>query len=267
VQPDQYHRFTESLRQQLEADARVIGLAALGSMAERDYAPDAFSDHDFFVITQPGRQEEFRSDLSWLPDFTRIALSYRETAHGLKVLYRDPHLLEFAIFDREELHLARINRYRLLIDKEGLAAEFATVKEKSDASTRHEVDDAFHLGQVLTILYVGLGRYRRGERLSGHVFVRTSVLHHLVPLLAKHLPTERRALLDNLDSFRRFDFVFPEVAAELQHTLAHPVPEAALGLLDLAEKHLKRRVGGTWPGEAVAVVRAFAQEGLEQAGA
>lgn len=62
-----YRAFTQALAGGLKADARVVGLVAVGSMAERDYAPDEWSDHDFFVLTRPGEQEAFRSDLSWLP--------------------------------------------------------------------------------------------------------------------------------------------------------------------------------------------------------
>ena len=36
-------------------------------MADRDYSPDEWSDHDFFLISQPGEQEALRQDLSWLP--------------------------------------------------------------------------------------------------------------------------------------------------------------------------------------------------------
>ena len=94
MQRDAYDRLTERLREGLAADARVLGLVALGSMSGEPPAPDEWSDHDFFVITRPGEQERMRTDLSWLPDAGQIALSYRETAHGVKVLYRSAHLLE-----------------------------------------------------------------------------------------------------------------------------------------------------------------------------
>jgi hypothetical protein len=46
--------------------------------------------------------------------------AYRETEHGLKVLYRGGHLLEFTVFSENELQMARLNRYRILA--EGLLA-------------------------------------------------------------------------------------------------------------------------------------------------
>lgn len=111
--PEAYSAFTEKLKESLSNDDRVLGLIAVGSMARVDYEPDQWSDHDFFVITRPGQQEFFRSNYSWLPPHRKIVFTFRETAHGVKVLYEDGHLLEFAVFDLEELYLARVNRVRV----------------------------------------------------------------------------------------------------------------------------------------------------------
>lgn len=250
--PD-YHQFTEALVARLAADPAVHGVVALGSMASQDYQPDSFSDHDFFVVTEPGAQERFRADLSWLPPFGRIVLSYRETAHGLKVLSDAPHLLEFAVFDREELNLARVNRYRVLFDRGGIAEHMARLKASTDQSTGHTVDNDYHFGQFYTILFVGASRYKRGELLSGHQFIRISSLYHLLPLLKKHLPSENASVLDNLDPFRRMNVAYPDLTAELDGILGQPVLEAALGLLALVERELGPRVPD-FPMEAHATV-------------
>ena len=110
MDPDAYRAFTEELRARLAGDARVVGLVAVGSMADRDDGPDEWSDHDFFVITRTGEQEALRVDLGWLPDGDRVALAFRETEHGLMVVYDDGHLLEFAVFDLDEIALAGVNR-------------------------------------------------------------------------------------------------------------------------------------------------------------
>src|SRR4029079_1817965 len=101
-------------------EQRAIGLVAVGSMDHRDYAPDEWSDHDFFVLAQPRQQEATRNGLSWLPRRERVALRFRETEHGVSVIYDDGHLLEFAVFDLEELGLASVNRYRILAARAGL---------------------------------------------------------------------------------------------------------------------------------------------------
>lgn len=64
MQLDDYRSFTAALTLSLANDPRVLGLIALGSMAEQDYLPDQWSDHDFFVVTVPGQQEAFRKEVS-----------------------------------------------------------------------------------------------------------------------------------------------------------------------------------------------------------
>ena len=162
MKPDEYRAFTDELTERLRADERAIGLVAVGSMADRDYAPDEWSDHDFFVITPPGGQEELRNDLSWLPRDDRVALSLRETDHGLIVIYDDGHLLEFAVFDLEEIALAGVNRYRVLLDRGGVEERVEHVA----ANPRPQRDDAFLFGKTVTAALVATGRARRGETLS-----------------------------------------------------------------------------------------------------
>jgi hypothetical protein len=166
-----YHRFSEELRSGLQQDERVLGLVALGSMAEWDYLPDAWSDHDFFVVTQPGTQEAFRNE--WLA------------------------------------------------------------------------------GQFLTALLVGVGRYRRGERLSGRELVKAQALRHLLVLLARHRDSPRRSLLDDLDPFRRFEGAFPTLGQELDSLLDRETTEAARILLALALRELP----GILPEQAVEAIR------------
>jgi hypothetical protein len=253
----EYQRFTEELRRRLEADERVVGFVALGSMAGRDYAPDAFSDHDFFVVTRPGEQEHFRRETGWVPEAGRLVLWMRETAHGVKALFESGHLLEFAVFSPEELHLARVNRYRVLLDRGGVEEALAAVARHT--AQQGSPDDGWLLGQFLTQLLIGAGRHARGERLSGHSRVKEEALRHLVRLLARHVRSEHAALLDDLDAVRRFERVLPSLGQELNTVLGQETPQAALRMLDLAERELKERLGTTLPTEAFAAARARLQ--------
>lgn len=256
MQAEEYNEFTVSLKRNLEADPRVIGLVAVGSMAQQDYLPDRWSDHDFFVIVQSGNQAVFRTNLAWLPDFANIVFYFQETAHGLKVVYSNGHLLEFAIFDLLELPLAKVNRYRLLLDRGGVEYQLKEmVQVTSDRETPPDSEpDKALFGQFLTNLLVGVGRYRRGEKLSGYQFVKMHALRHLLILLEKYLPSPTEGLLDNLDPFRRFERVFPDLEAELNEILRAEVPVTALGLLNLAERELQVYLQ-EYPGKAVEVIR------------
>lgn len=252
-----YHQFTESLIANLAADERVLGLVAMGSMARQDYQPDQWSDHDFFVVVSPGAQPEFRRNLRWLPAAETIALAFPETAHGVKVVYASGHLLEFAVFAPEELNVVSANRYRVLLDRANLAQTMAARAEATAVDHKNNplTTDLYYFGQFLTGLLVGNGRYRRGERLSGHVFIKDYATRHLLTLLARHLPAPNHALLDNLDPFRRFERVYPELGAEINELQLLPPPETAVGLLAIARRELANRLDN-YPETAVETIAA-----------
>ena len=137
MQLDDYRLYTAALTQSLADDPRVLGLIALGSMAEQDYLPDQWSDHDFFVVTIPGQQEAFRTDLSWLPNHQRIAFWFRDSPHALRAVFDSGHLLEFVLFDEAELAAhGQINRYRVLLDQSDVTRLAAEVAERTRGLSR-----------------------------------------------------------------------------------------------------------------------------------
>jgi hypothetical protein len=251
---DAYDAFSERLRQRLAADERVLGLVALGSMSGEP-PPDRWSDHDFFVISRPGEQERMRTDLSWLPDREQIVLAYRETAHGVKVLRSDAHLVELAVFDSEEMSVARVNRFRVLLDRGGIEERMRALRERTarDVSDRRP-DPRWSSGQMLTALLVGAGRYRRGELLAGRALVQTAA-NHLAQLLASAVPSGNLGALDTLDPLRRFEQVYPRLGRELDEALGRPPMEAALHLLRIALRELPQRIAG-FSAEAARAVEA-----------
>lgn len=230
--PDAYAAFTDRLLANLASDDDVLGVVLVGSSSGLGGGPDASSDHDFFVVTRPGAQERFRTDLRWLPDAGELVLQFRETAHGVKALYASGHLVEFAAFDPDELALARINRYRIALDRADITARAAAVRAATDALPPS--DPAHHAGQFLTNLVVAAARATRGERLSANHFVRMSALSHLVTLLRRDDDPWR----DNLDALRRFERSFPALGAELDAALQLPIHGCARALLAIARREL-----------------------------
>jgi hypothetical protein len=236
VKAEEYRSFTGELRDHLAADGRAIGLIAVGSMADADYAPDEWSDHDFFVVTAAGGQEALRTDLSWLPRTNRIALSLRETEHGLLVIYDDGHMIEFAVFDLEEIALAGMNRYRVLLDLGGVADRAAEVA----AHPREPRDDLFLFAKTIAAALVATGRGRRGEKLSA-AFLVTWATTYLNRLLIENVPSERASILDGFDSLRRFELAYPELGAELAAIVCLDPADAGPALLDVLERELRGR--------------------------
>ena len=261
--PEPYQRFTLELLGRLQAEPDVLGLVALGSMSGQPPAADAWSDHDFFVVTGTGSQERFRGNKLWLPDADRIVLTYRETAHGVKALWDDGHLAEFAVFDLQELYLARVNRWTVLFDRGGVADRMSDVEKATtrQVATARPSDD-WRCGQFLTALLVGDGRHRRGERLAGRRQLMTA-LEHFLALLATYVPAQAGATPDDLDPFRRVEVSYPVLAGELAAAVAADPPEAARALIALARRELAPRVNG-WS-DAGAEARTTGGESLKKA--
>jgi hypothetical protein len=248
-----YDTLTEELRDRLERDERALGLVLLGSTA---VGADRWSDHDFFVVTVPGVQEELRTGLDWLPASFDPVLVLRETAHGLKVLGADGHLLELAVFDLDELTVASVNRYRVVLDRGGVTERMAEVASSSDARASRPPSLAHHFGMLVTCALVGGLRQRRGETLSGTLLVKSWALRHLLELVAAIVPSPGAARLDELDPFRRFEQAYPALGVELTGLMREEPDSAAIGLLELAEATLAPiRPELAWDALQVAVAR------------
>jgi len=104
-----YQAFTDTLQHNLENDPRVVGLIAAGSMARQSHEPDEWSDHDFWLVVQPDAVDWFVHNHEWFPDYQQIVLFFREPHGGMKVVYHNAHLLEFAITDRQTLLNFKVN--------------------------------------------------------------------------------------------------------------------------------------------------------------
>jgi hypothetical protein len=249
-----YEEFTKLLSERLASDPEVLGLVALGSMSGTPPLPDRWSDHDFFVITKPGEQERFRAAPGWLPAPDRIVLWHRETAHGLKAVWDDGHLAEFAVFDPDELALARVNRWSLLFDHANLRRRLEAV-QAATASAREAIDARFEVGQLLSLLLVGGLRAARGERLSGGQFVRAHAARHFLRLMEATVPAAPEAVRDDLDPFRRVELSWPVQAGALDAALALAPLEAARALLELADETFRALSVIPWPAAPVEAVR------------
>jgi hypothetical protein len=213
IDADAYRAFTAELTERVAADDRVAGLVAVGSMADRDYG---------------------------------------ETQHGLRVLYDDGHLLEFAVFDLAEIALSGVSRYRTLLDRGGV--EEACADARNHPKPQH--DDEHLFGMVVTAALVAVGRGRRGEVLSA-AFLVTWGLTYLTRLIARVVPAENTSILDDFDALRRFERAYPALGEELGAIVRLAPPEAGLRLLDVVDREVRPlRPGLAWGALDAVVARA-----------
>ena len=240
--------YTHRLIAWARGDDRVLGVLLLGSGADRARI-DAWSDHDIAVIAHPEAVEELRGTTAWIPDAQSLVAVGREWHDGFKALFSDGRVIEYAVTDLAGLAAFPIAAAHIAYDAGGVVDAVGQAR----ALTRpRSVSDAPATAAVLLVqLVVGVGRLRRGERLSGANVIRSEAAASLIDLIVQ-VRHPGRARPDPFDVWRRFEHVEPEAAAALDAVLARPAEEAALGILSLAEALLEK----AWAGGPAAGARA-----------
>lgn len=228
----EFENYTERLRASLESVAGVIGLVTLGSTADPTFR-DEWSDHDFWVITEPGVQESLLEDLSWLPEYQNILFTVSHLPHGRNILFRNRHKVEFAVFDASEVNSRKIGRYRILIDRAHVAELIADVHRETHRQARLRPEA---LENLCMVVWSACELHARGELLHARQYIDGFAINQLLNLLFSETSDERR---DALDPRRRLELRAPELAAELFELYSKPIPDAALRLLEIVERELR----------------------------
>ena len=221
----EFLEYSDALAASAEQHADVLGLVLVGSAADTDRV-DEWSDHDFFLIVKVGVGEAMRKDLSWLPNHEDVVIAARETAHGLKVVYRNGHVLEFAVFEDPELELASVNYWAVPVDKTNITSRVQALEAKTHGATFEEEKE---WGLFLALILIAVGRARRGEVLIAGQAIRSYYLKHVLGFVRdRRKPAAgTESLEDNLDRFRRFEKQYPTEAAQIESILQLPVEDSA----------------------------------------
>lgn len=193
-----------------EGGLALLGLGSVG--VERDRLDD-YSDLDFFVVVEQGSKDRFLQDLDWLGRIAPLAYAFKNTDDGYKVLFVDGIFCEFAVFEPEELKNAMYTGGLWVWRRD----DFVGVEEgegKRPLSTSSTSDPQRLLGEALTNLYVGLGRFHRGEKLSAMRFIQGYAVDRVIELAAL-TETEQQAFPDPFAGERRVEQRFPKLAEAL----------------------------------------------------
>lgn len=211
----------------------LIGVGSVGTELDR---LDEFSDLDFFVIVDPGWQQAFIDDISWLRDVAPIEFSFQNTRDGHKVLFEDGIYAEFAVFGLDQLAHIAAPGARIVWRADGVAESDLAFAEPA-AQEAPSVE--FLVGEITTNLYVGLQRYRRGERLSAMRFIQGHALDSFIKLLGVTEPSQP-GHKDPFDLSRRVEQRSPGFAARFSSMAQgfERSPASALAILGA----LKERV-------------------------
>lgn len=188
-----------------------LALLALGSVGKELARIDQYSDLDFFVIVKPGCKKLFMDNLTWLSSIAEIAFYFQNTVDGFKLLFADGIFCEFAIFEVAELSNIPFAEGRI-IWKDNNFDE--AICQPSIKISPHKQPKEWIIGEILTNLYIGLGRYHRGEKISAFRLIQVYAIDRILEL-AEYIESEESIAVDIFARERRFEQRYPNIAKKL----------------------------------------------------
>lgn len=226
----------DAIRISLASSGHALALIGLGSVGDELQRLDEYSDLDFFAIVQPGFKASFIADLAWLERVHPIAFSFQNTTDGHKVLFADGIYAEFAVFVPDELPNIPAARGRVVWHTDSF--DPATLTFQPPAAPEPPPVE-WLAGEILTNLYVGLGRLRRGERLSAMRLIQVHAVDRLIQLSADINSPSPAASNDPFTLERRYEARYPRIAAVLPLFMQgyDRSVESALAILAFLEQH------------------------------
>jgi lincosamide nucleotidyltransferase B/F len=226
----------DAIGRSLEASGHALALIGLGSVGLELEQLDAHSDLDFFVILEAGHKRAYLEDLTWLERIAPVTYRFQNTEDGFKLLFADDVFCEFAVFESYELSGIPFAAGRIIWKKPHVDDAIATPSFQTPARPSHSLE--WELGEVLTNLYIGLKRFKRGERLSGARFVQHYALDRVLGL-AERVEAAQPAFRDAFNLERRFERRFPHTSQHLQEFMQgyERTPESALAILGFLQAH------------------------------
>ena len=228
----------DEIGQSLAHSGHALALLGLGSVGDELHRLDEYSDLDFFAIVEPGYKQRYIENLDWLSALSPVAFHFQNTHDGHKLLFADGIFCEFAVFEPQELLSIPFAAGRIVWQRADAPADLhRPVKASVRAAAR---DKGILIGEALTNLYVGMGRDKRGEKLSAMRFIQGYAVDRLLEL-AEHIEPEQNMTRDIFANERRIEARHPVIARELPSWLPgyQHNREAALAILAFVESHFE----------------------------
>jgi hypothetical protein len=213
----------------------LIGLGSVGLDRER---LDRHSDLDFFAIVERGHKSRYIENLDWLEAAHPVTWHYRNTPDGHKALMADGVFCEFAAFEPQELATIPFAPGRIVWKRHDVDPTIA-VPRKPVPDGRLP-DEEWIVGEALGLLFVGMQRWNRGEKLSAARLIQVHAVDRLIEL--DELRARRSgAFLADCDPFgreRRLERRRPGLAQELASLIPgyERTPEAVRAIVAAFER-------------------------------
>lgn len=218
----------------LNADGRALALLSLGSVGADLARLDSYSDLDFFVIARSGYKAALIGDRGWLQAPASLVYQFANTPDGAKALYEDGVFVEYAVFEADELSGIAFADSRVVWASAEFDRALAVPAERRPGEAPPL---EWLIGEALTNLYVGMGRFLRGEKLSAYRFIQQYALDRVIDIVCRN----DKPAAGSADPFapdRRFEQRYPVAAHELAAMIQgyERSPASALAILAFLER-------------------------------
>lgn len=228
----------EAIGRSLAAEPDALALLGLGSVGLELDRLDEYSDLDFFVIVRDGTQAAFLEDLTWLERVAPVAYHFQNNHDAIKLLFADGIFCEFAVLTDRELPGIPFAEGRIVWKRPEVPEAIGRPQKplpSPDART-----EAWLLGEALTNLYVGLGRYHRGEKLTAARFIQCFAVERVINLAARYSEAAP-GYADPFGLDRRFEQRYGTAAAYLPSFMQgyDRTPQSAAAILRWLETHFE----------------------------
>lgn len=223
----------DEIGQSLAATEGGLALIGLGSAGSETARMDDYSDLDFFAIVRSGTKQRYLDNLDWLTAVQPIAYVFQNTDDGFKLLYADGIFCEMAVFEPDELVHIPFASERLVWQHPDFDASLL----RPHTAPKPRRDAEWLLGEALTNLHIGLGRFHRGEKLAAARFIQGFAVDRVLDL-AGLIEAEQPAFRDLFGEERRFEQRFPDTAVYLPQFIQgyDRSPESALAILNFLDQ-------------------------------
>ncbi len=222
----------------LAQSGHALALIGLGSVGEELHRLDEYSDLDFFAIVEDGYKRHYIEDLDWLSRLAPIAYHFLNSPDGYKLLFADGIFCEFAVFEPHELQGIPFAPGRIVWKRTDAPETIHRPAKEPLRAARRDVE--YLVGEAITNLYVGMGRDKRGEKLSAMRFIQGYAVDRLLEL-AETIEPGQNVTRDIFVNERRFEARHPSIARELPlWTQGYERNrESALAILSFLERNLE----------------------------
>jgi hypothetical protein len=210
-----------------------------GSTADADKR-DAWSDHNFWVITEPGARDRYLDSTSWLPNADQIILTARHGADHRSALYGNQHKIDYAVADEQGLASGTFENFEVVFDRGEVLSHAQSGFDRTRRDRIEILRHSFTLQGFGILVWTAYGRAARGELLSARIFLEMAT-DVLLNLLCVHTSLGRFPSVDTLDPRRRLERNNPRLAQELLGILTNETLPACRQLLTFAERELRHR--------------------------